>query len=180
MRILDATAGARSIWYQKNNSHVVYFDKRKGRFNSQSGDKTSQDVRLYKIYPSIVGRWEFLPFIDKCFDMVVFDPPHLIKPKGKKLIGMVACYGILYLDEWKIVLSKAISELFRVLKDDGTFILKWCENDKPIHEVLNLFPYTPMFGSRTGQKNKTHWICFIKHQVNGCIEDYVLNKGVSK
>jgi hypothetical protein len=68
------------------------------------------------------------------------------------------------------VLSKGINELFRVLKNDGFFILKWCENDKSAEEVLNLFPYKPMFGSRTGQKNNNHWICFMKHRYDKTLE----------
>lgn len=172
MKILDSTAGSRSIWYQKNNPHVVYFDKRNGKFNSQSGDKKHQDVRYYKIHPNVVGRWEYLPFKDSCFDMIIFDPPHLIKSRSEKLMGMVACYGVLYSDEWKAVLSKAINELFRTLKTDGVFILKWCENDKSAEEVLSLFPYKPLFGTRTGQKNNNHWITFIKHMENKTLTEY--------
>lgn len=172
MKILDATAGSRSIWYQKNNPFTVYFDKREGKFLSQSGNKVKQDVRTYNILPSVAGRWESLPFRDECFDMIVFDPPHLIKPRGKKLLGMVACYGVLFTDEWKIILRKAIVELFRSLKPNGIFILKWCENDKSAEEVLSLFPYSPMFGSRTGQRNNTHWILFIKYMENKQLSDF--------
>ena len=172
MRILDATAGSRSIWYQKNNPYVVYFDKRNGNFNSQSGDKKHQDVRYYKIHPNVIGRWEYLPFVDNCFDMVVFDPPHIIVPRGKKLLGMTACYGFLYSDEWRTVLGGAIVELFRVLRPDGFFIFKWAENNKPATEVLNMFPYQPMFGSRIGQKSSTHWICFMKHRLNKSLEQW--------
>jgi|TARA_Y100000034_G_scaffold104223_1_gene130612 hypothetical protein len=32
MRILDATAGFKGIWYQKNHPFVTFMDKRKGTF----------------------------------------------------------------------------------------------------------------------------------------------------
>lgn len=164
MKILDATAGSRSIWYEKNHPYTVYLDKRIGVFSSQSGNKKRKDVRSYKVFPNVVGRWENLPFKNDCFDTVVFDPPHLIKQRDKKLMGMVACYGVLYTDNWKQVLSNGIDELFRVLKPNGAFIFKWCENDRSIEDVLCLFPYKPVFGTRTGQRNDNHWIYFLKHR----------------
>ena len=104
--------------------------------------------------------------------IIVFDPPHLIQPKNKKLLGMVACYGVLYIDEWKEQLTAGISDLFRSLKSNGTFILKWCENNKKVDDIIKLFPYKPMFGTRTGQRNNNHWICFIKSRQDMTFMDF--------
>jgi hypothetical protein len=79
-----------------------------------------------------------------------------------KKISLVLKYGELFEDNWKIVLKEGINKLFEKLKPEGIFILKWCDNSKNVDEVLKLFPYKPMFGTKTGQKNHTHWILFIK------------------
>ena len=85
---------------------------------------------------------------------------------------MTKRYGIFYNESWKDIVSKGSIELFRVLKTNGIFIFKWCEVDKDVSEVLKLMPYDPMFGTRTGQKNNTHWICFIKYNPNAQLSDF--------
>ena len=87
--------------------------------------------------------------------MVIFDPPHIISNRREKG-NMESEYGVLYNDNWNDVLSKGIKELFRVLKSNGIFVFKWCETTKKtkIITLLKLFPYPPLFGTRTGQKNK--------------------------
>ena len=125
MKILDATAGSRSIWYQKNHPFVVFMDKRIEEY---------QDPRKDRYFV------------------------HRVRPIMK--------YGALYTDSWRREIQKGSMELFRVLKPNGTFIFKWNEVNKKVDDVLKLFPYQPMFGTITGQKNNTHWILFIKYNVN--------------
>ncbi len=172
MRILDATVGSRSIWYQKNNPFTVFVDKRCGTEYSVSENSKFSNNRVIKIYPDIRAVWQNLPIKSSSFDMVVFDPPHLFKDRGKKLSLMSKRYGVFYNDSWRQELSNGLIELFRVLKNEGTFIFKWNDTDIPVEEPLKLFPYPPLFGSRTGQKNKTHWIVFIKHSSNMNINDF--------
>ena len=62
--------------------------------------------------------------------------------------------------------------MVRVLKPHGSFIFKWNETDIKVEEPLKLFPYPPMFGTRTGQKNNTHWICFIKSRQDMTFMDF--------
>ena len=164
MKILDATAGCRSIWYQKDLPFVTFMDKRNGTFVARSENSKLKDNRYKKIKPDIVSEWKDAPFPDESFDMIVFDPPHKIGRRDKKICSLEVSYGMLYADDWRHVLSGGINKLFKLLKPEGFFILKWCETDKPLEEILKLFPYKPLFGTRTGQKNMNHWVVFIKYR----------------
>ena len=70
------------------------------------------------------------------------------------------------------VLQEGIKKLFNILKQDGIFILKWCDTDRPVDEIIKLCPYKPMVGTRTGQGNKNHWILFIKHRFEKKLIEY--------
>ena len=167
MKILDATCGPKTIWYQKNHPFVTYMDKRKETINTlQPGNKLICK-RIVKIDPDVVADWtKTIPFADNYFDMIVFDPPHIVDKKKTKPSQLKMKYGYFLEDDYKRDLKKGITELFRVLKPNGVFIFKWCETSKKIEEILKLFPYPPMFGTRTGQANKNHWIVFLKYNVN--------------
>lgn len=106
--------------------------------------------------------------------MVVFDPPHLVKKKGTKISNMMKAYGYLNEETWKQDLQKGIKKLFDVLKPNGVFVLKWCENSIKVEEIIRLCPYPLMFGSNTKSKGKTEnfWILFIKHNINKSLKDY--------
>ncbi len=172
MKILDATASNRSIWYQKNNPFTVFLDKRCGKEYMVTENSNFDNNCVIRVFPDVQAIWQHLPFIDNSFDMVVFDPPHLFKDKGTKLSLISKRYGVFYNHSWKQELSEGIIELFRVLKPQGIFMLKWNEAHKPVEGVLKLFPYPPLFGSRTGKKNNTHWITFMKYSFNHTLEDY--------
>ena len=160
MKILDATAGSRSIWYQPKHPFVTFMDKRKECYK----DPRPNRYFVHRIEPDIVSKWKDCPFPDNYFDMVVFDPPHIIRERGQAKIHLVLKYGELYKDNWESVLQGGVNKLFQVLKPEGVFILKWCEVCVKVDAVLKLFPYKPLFGTRTGQKNNNHWILFIKHK----------------
>ena len=172
MRILDATAGMRGIWYQKDNPFTIFLDKRRGKEYTVTENSNFQNNRIIRVFPDIQAMWQYLPFVDAVFDMIVFDPPHLFKDQGKKLSLISKRYGVFYNQSWRQELDEGITELFRVLKSSGIFILKWNEANKPVDEVLKLFPYPPLFGSRVGQKNKTHWICFLKQRPDTTLESF--------
>jgi len=166
MKILDATCGSRGIWYQKKHPLVTYMDIRNGNY-SYCNENNLKERTVYKVKPDVVADWtKTIPFPDGHFDMIVFDPPHKIETRGIKEAKLHVQYGRLYKDDWQRVLSKGINELFRVLKDQGIFILKWCECDKPIDDVISLFPYPPIFGTKTGFRSTNHWIVFLKFNVN--------------
>lgn len=172
MKILDATCGARRMWYQKKSPLVTFMDKRKGDF-SFIHKRNGIRKQTVKVDPDIQADWtKELPFKDESFDMVVFDPPHIIREKKNEKSFMQHQYGVFSKDTYKTELRMGILELFRILKEDGTFILKWCDLDKPVDEILKLFPYPPMFGTKTGQRNNVHWIVFIKHRIDEDIIRY--------
>jgi hypothetical protein len=56
MKILDATAGCRSIWYQKNHPFVTFMDKRNGTFIARSENSKLKDNRYKKINPDVIKK----------------------------------------------------------------------------------------------------------------------------
>ena len=176
MKILDATCGFKGIWYQKNHPFVTFMDKRKERVKCISiKDQRVSHKRFYNINPDIVSEWKDAPFPDNYFDMVIFDPPHLIINRDKKnLSAMDKEYGNLYKDNWRGVLREGIKKLFDILKPEGIFVLKWCENSAKVDEIIKLCPYPPMFGSNTKSKGHTEnfWILFLKYNVNKTVGEF--------
>ena len=158
MKILDATACSREIWYQKNHPFVTFMDRRKGYYFYQYPNSPKKEE--YNIEPDIVSEWKDAPFPDNYFDMVVFDPPHIIQNSTKGILSTK--YTQLNPSTWRNDLRIGIKKLFDVLKPDGIFILKWNECSAKKEEIFKLMHYKPLFGSRTG--NNTHWICFIKYK----------------
>lgn len=165
IKILDATAGSRGIWVQKNHPYVTFMDKRKGKFVSYQSPK---DKRTFVVNPDVVATWDNMPFEDESFDMVVFDPPHIIK-KQKTPSRLEIQYSYLDKDNWQQILKDAFVNLFRVLKQDGTLILKWCESNKPIEDILKLSPYQPLFANKTINHNPkskdSYMVIFLKHRL---------------
>lgn len=167
MKILDATCGFKGIWYQKNHPFVTFMDKRKG-FASSTLHTKIKNKRRYTINPDVVSDWVHAPFPNNYFDMIVFDSPHFVIDKNKKDSNITKYYGRLNKSSYKKEISEGVNKLFKILKPEGVFIFKWCENTVDIDEVLKLFPYKPLFGSNTKSKGKTanYWILFIKHNMN--------------
>ena len=166
MKILDATAGSRGIWYQKNLPFVTFMDKREGKFVFYPNPKTKRTI---DIKPDVVADWtKHVSSPDNYFDMVVFDPPHLVvSKKPKSEFKMHIQYGYLLKDTWKQTLKKGFNELFRVLKPEGFLVLKWCETDIKIMDVIKLSPYKPMFSNMSLKHNASskdnYMVIFIKH-----------------
>ena len=166
MKILDATCGDRSMWYLKKYPLATYMDIRQGKFVVKSKNCKLEDMRTIEVKPDVISEWKDAPFPDNHFDMVIFDPPHKIAKRGSETCGLEIRYGRLFSENWRQELQIGIKKLFDVLKPEGIFIFKWCETDKPVTDVLSLFPYPPVFGTRTGQSNKNHWIVFIKYRLD--------------
>ena len=71
---------------------------------------------------TIVADFRDMPFDDETFNLVVFDPPHLLWAGQKSF--MRAQYGQLDLLTWRLDLQQGFEECFRVLKTGGTLIFK--------------------------------------------------------
>lgn len=163
MKILDATAGARSIWYQKNLPFVEFIDKRKEKINTLKTGNKLVCKRTWNVNPDKIVDWtKKLPYDRDYFDLIVFDPPHKIKKETQKGCILHMKYGFLDPNTYRLDLKKGFKNLFRVLKKNGFFVLKWNEEEISLNEILKLIPYKPLFGTRTGQRNNTHWVLFMK------------------
>ena len=158
-KILDATCGSRSIWFNKRHPNALYMDNRRefctGIWKSNNG----KSERQLAIAPDIQADFTDMPFEDNTFYLVVFDPPHL------KTVSETAwlCKKYGKLDEaWPQMLHDGFKECMRVLKPNGTLIFKWSEFEIPAIEVWKAIGQKPLFGHHSGKNSKTFWGCFMK------------------
>ena len=162
-KILDVTCGDRTIWFQKNEPHTIYCDKRReewdGMFGKVLNKQGKQKRRHLVIDPDIQCDFTDLPFPDKSFSLVVFDPPHI--ENLSENAWMRKSYGSLDGD-WKPMIRKGFAECMRVLKPDGVLVFKWSDISISTREIINVIGQEPLFGHRSGKKMNTHWMCFMK------------------
>ena len=150
-KILDACCGARMFWFDRQHPDAVYMDNREV-------DTSLCDGRKLLISPDVVADFTAIPFDDESFYLVVFDPPHLIHAGENSWLSTK--YGKLN-KNWRDELKKGFAECFRVLKNNGTLVFKWNEDQIKIKEILNLTSVKPLFGNR---RDKTHFVVFMKTQ----------------
>ncbi|MFR4872953.1 MAG: SAM-dependent methyltransferase [Dialister invisus] len=148
-RILDACCGARMFWFDKNNPDVVFMDRRKV-------STMLCDGRQFVVNPDVIGDFTDIPYADNWFNMVVFDPPHLIH--AGKTSWLALKYGTIEGD-WKDMIRKGFKECLRVLKKDGVLIMKWSSDQISTKDVLQVLPMQPLFGYRRG---KSIFLVFMK------------------
>lgn len=149
------------FWFDKDNPLVEFCD------NRIIPNHEFYPGRYFEVNPDTVCNFTSLPFDDKVFKLVVFDPPHL-KHAGANS-WMALKYGRLT-DEWPQMLHDGFRECMRVLDDYGVLIFKWSEVQIPLSEVLKAIQEKPLFGHRSGKHNKTHWLTFMK--LNAMANDY--------
>jgi SAM-dependent methyltransferase len=153
LQVLDPCCGGKMFFFDKNNQSTLFGDLRKE-------SHILCDERLFSVAPGGIFDFRALPFKDKKFNLVVFDPPHL-KSAGTSS-WLAKKYGALNSKTWKRDLNLGINECWRVLREGGTMIFKWNETQIKISEILKLCPIKPLFGQTTTQNLKTHWIVFYK------------------
>lgn len=139
---------------------VVFGDQRSETIavtDRSHGNETG--MRTLRIEPDTLIDFRALPFTDRSFKLVVFDPPHLVRSGPKS--WLTAKYGRLSTD-WREDLRKGFAECFRVLSTDGVLVFKWNETQVKVSEVLALTPRPPLFGHLSGRKGLTHWLVFMK------------------
>ena len=160
--ILDACCGGRMMWIDKHHPNAIYIDNRvaeKGHI--QKGFNPNHEVK-----PDIVMDFRNLEFCDKSFKLVVFDPPHLSTLTDTSI--MKKKFGSLNAETWQSDLTKAFSELWRVLDDYGTLVIKWNDIEIPYKKLLSLFSEEPLFINITAgqkalkEKHMSYWFLFFK------------------
>lgn len=116
VRILDATAGHRAVWFDKSYPDTDYIDIREGLHP----DNVQMDCRK-------------TTFADGTFDLIVFDPPHMaIGPKAQ----MAERYGHFSTAEIRSIVEGAFPEFHRILREDGLVAFKWSDHDTSLDRIL--------------------------------------------
>lgn len=147
------------MWFDKQDARALFVDRREE--DHEKPRKCRETVTRIEIKPDVLADFTSLPFPDEAFYHVVMDPPHYTERNAGKG-HILKHYGCLF-PGWQEMLTEGFRECFRVLKPGGTFIFKWCEHEIPLREILALTPEKPLYGHRTGSREKTHWVAFIKH-----------------
>ena len=167
--ILDATCGGRSIWHPENKDRddTLYIDKREKPpgFVTEGFEDRHE---TYSVEPDEVQDYRDLPYGDESFNLIVFDPPHVVKDGGMEALqGQVQRrYGALEAETWQSDIRKGFAELFRVLNPGGTLVFKFADNAADWDEVLSLAPKKPLFGTTTNNHAtvETRWFVFYKEE----------------
>lgn len=154
--ILDACCGARYMWTNKHHPNTVYIDVRK----EEKGFDTNRPN--LEINPDIIADFRDLPFDDKSFKLIVWDPPHLLGKNYKS--RMTRRFGFLLADSWRSDFEKGFDELWRCLKDYGVLIFKFNDSSLDFKKVLKLFPVSPLFANikNKSKTSTTKWFTFMK------------------
>ena len=160
--ILDACCGGRMMWANKAHPNAIYADKR----IAQKGHIQNGFNPNHCVIPDVVMDFSNMPFKDKSFKMVVFDPPHLSTLTEASI--MRKKYGSLDQLHWSSDLRLALNECWRVLDDYGTLIFKWNDIEIPYKRILELVDFKPLIMNITaGQKalktkNRSYWFTYMK------------------
>ena len=148
------------MWADRHNQNVIFGDQRNETITITDRSHGKADgTRTLIIEPDVQLDFRELPYPDNSFNLVAFDPPHLVRAGNKS--WMASKFGKLS-GNWRDDLQAGFSECFRVLKKDGVLIFKWNETQVKIKDVLALVHQRPLFGHLSGRKNLTHWLVFMK------------------
>jgi hypothetical protein len=170
--LLDVSAGNRHIWSEKNPPDTIFIDREPG----------------LKVKPDVLADFTMIPFRDGIFDMVVFDPPHLVvsKPSAKWAHRDPAEAEFDYSGAWwgyftsPMQMFKAIAmaqdEIYRVTTDDGFLYFKWNNAMAKTMTVIPKFSKTWVELIRTDRQtgssvsdSTTFWVLFSKRTDIGSI-----------
>ncbi|KTS90693.1 methyltransferase [Microbacterium testaceum] len=151
--VLDPASGSRMMYFDKEDDRVLFGDIR-------TEQHTLCDGRALNIEPDMEMDFRSLPFDDGAFQVVVFDPPHLVRVGDTAWMGKK--YGKLDPLNWRTDLAEGFAECFRVLTENGVLIFKWNETQIPVSQILALTPHRPLVGHKSGKAARTHWVTFIK------------------
>ena len=152
--ILDACCGGRMWWWDKAHPLAVYMD------NREAPRGTTPMRPNWECQPGVLGDFRAMPFDDEVFQLVVFDPPHIVRDA---LLGNVSKqYGALPKATEQDDLGRGFAECWRVLASGGTLVFKWAGD---VARVRPHFPAEPIVGSRQAPRGNalgTRWFVFYK------------------
>lgn len=143
------------FWYDKSEPHTTYMDIRQAVYTAL--DRGQE--RKITIDPDIQADWKNIPFDADTFDLVVFDPPHLVR--AGKTSWLAKKYGVLNKNSWSAEFHQGFQEIMRVLKTTGVLLFKWNSEQIPISKVFQAFGQKPILGD---MRSKTKWSVFIKNE----------------
>lgn len=160
-QILDACCGGRMWWWEKDHPLALYMDVREAPRGSV-GELTGRQEwnPSWSCEPDVLGDFREMPFADGSFQLVVFDPPHIVRESPAGINGLK--YGALPPATEQDHLRRGISECWRVLAPGGTLVFKWAGD---LGRVQPHFPATPIVGTRSLRKSSglgTRWFVFYK------------------
>jgi len=171
--ILDATAGNRTMWQEKESDNIIYIDV---------------EMKL-QVKPTMFCDNTCTPFKSKTFDTIFYDPPHTWGQRKHYHSYPYATeeYVRIYKQNVRIPtryygwdkfknqtglirhIYLAQEEFRRILKDDGLLWVKWNEMSIQLIRILSLFnKWTPLLKlfisapSQTGGEHQTYWLCMEK------------------
>jgi len=171
--ILDATAGNRSIYQYKKSENIIFIDIEKQLWTK----------------PTMFADSRKLPFKDKTFHTVIFDPPHdwggdpfdftMGKFLKSRQWGRTKPYQFTYYgwDKYKhkaeIIkyIYESQKEFARVTEDTGLLIVKWCEIRFKIERLLTILTEWRLLieipvhdPNHTYGESQTYWLIMEKRK----------------
>jgi hypothetical protein len=135
--ILDLSSGRRAVWWEKSWPDAIYIDIRPA------------------MKPDVVCDSRMLPFRDKSFSLIIFDPPHECVSGNSG-----ARYGHYPREYIRELVRETAKEAHRVAKDDAFMAFKWNTHAYPFDKIFGMmFTYWRiLFGhtvaSRLGEPHK--------------------------
>jgi SAM-dependent methyltransferase len=152
-QILDACCGGRHWWWDKAHPLAVYMDEREVPLGNEWRATWSCE-------PDVLGDFRAMPFDDFSFQLVVFDPPHIVR-RDPATKWSTRFYGSLNPDTWQEDLRRGFTECWRVLAAGGTLVFKWSGDTS---RCSPYFPAEPIIGTRwkAAEDEGTSWFIFYK------------------
>lgn len=141
MKILDLSAGKRAVWFNRIHPDTIYVDIRP------------------EVSPTLIADTRMLPFPDDTFNLIVFDPPHVVHGKNS---AMAQAYGAFPAEEIRDTVTRSSIEAFRVSTPSALMAFKWNTHDVKLQRILDLMEgWEPLFGhltaTRTKHRSSTYW-----------------------
>lgn len=157
MKIIDLSAGSRSVWFDKNYRDALYVDIRP------------------ETNPTVVADARALPAeVGDGYDLVVFDPPH----KNSAASGNMAKrnYGHWTAEQITSILIGTAKEAHRITRPDALMAFKWNDHTRKLSTVLGLIStwWEPMFGHGIHEQQRhssmTSWVMLRRRDLDAPFE----------